>query len=115
MSQDAQALQQLLDDTFTTFNRVLETRQTQLQSQEIGIVKFVGQGIAHIAGLPGVKAEEIVRFPGSLLGMVFNLDAEEVGVILLDKSEHLKAGCEVRRTGRVLDVPVGKTLLGARG
>ncbi|HAX74840.1 MAG TPA: F0F1 ATP synthase subunit alpha, partial [Cyanobacteria bacterium UBA11372] len=46
------------------------------------------------------------------MGMVFNLDPDEVGIILLDKSEHLKAGCEVRRTGRVLDVPVGTTLLG---
>ncbi|MBD2512434.1 alternate F1F0 ATPase, F1 subunit alpha [Nostoc muscorum FACHB-395] len=112
MSQDEQALQQLLDDTFTTFKKVLVEQQPQLKSQEIGTVKFVGQGIARIAGLPGVKSEEIVRFPGDSLGMVLNLDMDEVGIILLDKSEHLKAGCEVRRTGRVLDVPVGKTLLG---
>lgn len=112
MSQDERVLQQLLDDTFTTFNQVLVEQQPQLKSQEIGTVKFVGQGIARVAGLPGVKSEEIVRFPGDSLGMVLNLDMDEVGIILLDKSEHLKAGCEVRRTGRVLDVPVGKTLLG---
>jgi F-type H+-transporting ATPase subunit alpha len=112
MNQDNQILQSLLDDTFTTIDRTLKNYKPELKSQEIGVVKFVGQGIARVAGLPGVRSEEVVIFPGDGLGMVFNLDPEEVGIILLEKSEHLKAGCEVRRTGRVLDVPVGKTLLG---
>ncbi|MFB2982714.1 alternate F1F0 ATPase, F1 subunit alpha [Microseira sp. BLCC-F43] len=112
MSQDNQVLQTVLDNTFTTFDRVLTTQKPDLKSQEIGIVKFIGQGIARVAGLPAVKSEEVVQFRGNGMGMVFNLDPDEVGIILLDKSEHLKAGCEVRRTGRVLDVPVGKTLLG---
>jgi F-type H+-transporting ATPase subunit alpha len=112
MTQDNETLQGVLDDTFTTLNRVLANIRPELKSQEIGIVKFVGQGIARVAGLPNVQSEEVVRFPGNVLGMVFNLDPDEVGVILLDKGEHLKAGCEVRRTGRVLDVPVGRKLLG---
>jgi F-type H+/Na+-transporting ATPase subunit alpha len=112
MSEDKQVLEALLDNTFTTFNRILAEQKPDLQSQEIGVVKFIGQGIARVAGLPEVKSEEVVQFRGNGLGMVFNLDPDEVGIILLDKSEHLKAGCEVRRTGRVLDVPVGKTLLG---
>ncbi len=112
MIQDNQVLQTVLDNTFTTFDRVLTSQKAELKSQEIGIVKFIGQGIARVAGLPGVKSEEVVQFRGNGMGMVFNLDPDEVGIILLDKSEHLKAGCEVRRTGRVLDVPVGKTLLG---
>ena len=112
MSQDNQVLKTVLDRTFTTFARVLTNQKPDLKSQEIGIVKFIGQGIARVAGLPAVKSEEVVQFRGNGMGMVFNLDPDEVGIILLDKSEHLKAGCEVRRTGRVLDVPVGKTLLG---
>ncbi|MDJ0616747.1 MAG: alternate F1F0 ATPase, F1 subunit alpha [Calothrix sp. MO_192.B10] len=112
MSQEEQLLESFLNDTFTTFDDVLTSHQPQLASQEIGIVKSVGQGIARVAGLPQVKSEEVVRFVGNGLGMVFNLDPDEVGIILLDKSEHLKAGYEVRRTGRVLDVPVGRTLLG---
>lgn len=112
MNLDDQPLQTLRDKTFTTFDRVLANYQPALESQEIGIVQFVGQGIARLSGLPGVEAEEVVRFVGNGLGMVFNLDPDEVGVILLDKSEHLSAGSEVRRTGRVLDVPVGRTLLG---
>jgi len=105
-------LQAVINDTTTTFKRVLADYKAELKIQEVGTVKFVGQGIARVLGLPGVKSEEGVRFPGNSLGSVFNLDAEEVGIILLDKSEHLKAGCEVRGTGRVLDVPVGKALLG---
>lgn len=105
-------LQALLNDTFTTFDRILLQQQPTLKSQEIGTVTSVGQGIARVAGLPNVEAEEVVSFPGNALGLVFNLDADEVGVILLDKSDTIRAGCEVRRTGRVLDVPVGKPLLG---
>src|SRR5579883_878164 len=102
----------IVDSTLATFQEVLTGYRAQLQVQEVGTVKFVGQGIARVQGLPGVKSEEVVRFPKDSLGMVFNLDPEEVGIILLDKSEHIKAGSEVRRTGRVLDVPVGKALLG---
>jgi len=101
-----------LDETFTTLDRVLQGFKPELRVHEVGTVKYVGQGIARVEGLPSVKSEELVRFPGNLLGMVFNVDPTEVGVILLDESEDLKAGAEVRRTGRVLDIPVGKELLG---
>jgi F-type H+-transporting ATPase subunit alpha len=112
MRRDEQPLLSLLDKTFATYDRVLSTYQPVLESEEIGIVDFLGPGIARLSGLPGVEAEEVVRFVGNGLGMAFNLDPDEVGVILLDKSEHLSAGSEARRTGRVLDVPVGRTLLG---
>lgn len=105
-------LQSLLGQTLTAFDRAIPNQPPDLTFQEIGTVTSIGQGIVRVAGLPQVKSEEVVRFTGDGLGMVFNLDPEEVGVILLNKSEHLRAGSEVRRTGRVLDVPVGKTLLG---
>ncbi|MBW4586375.1 alternate F1F0 ATPase, F1 subunit alpha [Aetokthonos hydrillicola Thurmond2011] len=107
-----QKIQNITDNTLEVLKQVLTEHKPELKVEEVGTVKFVGQGIARVHGLPGVKSEEVIRFPGNLLGMVFNLDSEEVGVILLDKSEHLKAGSQVRRTGRVLDVPVGKALLG---
>jgi len=112
MTQDEQELRSLLNQTLTAFDRALSLHPPDLKFREIGTVKAIGQGIVRVAGLPQVKSEEVVRFPGNGLGMVFNLDPDEVGVILLNKSEHLRAGSEVRRTGRVLDVPVGKTLLG---
>jgi F-type H+-transporting ATPase subunit alpha len=78
----------------------------------VGIVTKVSTGIATFSGLPSVGYEEIVTFPGGLLGIAFNLDEEEVGVILLGDYQSLHAGDEVKRTGRVMDVPVGDGLLG---
>ncbi len=112
MPQDHDELQSVLQDTFTLLDRILEDHRPALVVQEIGMVGFVGQGIVQVTGLPGVKAEELLRFPGDLLGMAFNLDRTAVGVILLDSGKNLHAGMEVHRTGRVLDAPVGEALLG---
>lgn len=101
-----------LDAVFPAFERVLQSHKPRLKIQQIGTVEYVGYGIARVGGLPNVKLEECVRFSGDLMGMVFNLDPHEVGVILLGDGAHLKAGSEVQRTGRVLDVPVGEGLLG---
>jgi F-type H+-transporting ATPase subunit alpha len=80
--------------------------------REIGTVASVGTGIARVAGLPNVGSEELLRFPGGLEGIAINLDEHEVGVVLLGPFDHLRAGDEVRRTGRVMDVAVGDGLLG---
>ncbi|NVM23805.1 MAG: alternate F1F0 ATPase, F1 subunit alpha [Desulfobacterales bacterium] len=105
-------LKSFLDDTFRVFDRVLEGHRVEVKAREVGTVNYIGQGIARVEGLSGVKSEEIVSFPGDVLGMVLNVDPSEVGVILVGKTEGLKAGSEVRRTGRVLDVPVGEALVG---
>ncbi len=112
MKADRSELKKTLEVTFKVLDRVLDTYRPQLEIQEVGTVTFLGQGIARVAGLRGMKSEELVTFPGDRLGMVFNLDQEEIGVILLDESAGLAAGSEVQRTGRVLDVPVGEALLG---
>ena len=84
----------------------------ELSLREVGTVISVAEGTAQVAGLPGIRAEELVRFPRGVSGFAFNLDADEVGVILLGDGRFLAAGDEVRRTGRVTDVPVGPALLG---
>lgn len=84
----------------------------RLKAQEVGAIEYVGGGIARVTGLPSVRSEELVEFPGRRFGLAFNLDRSDVGVILLDPSEELRAGAEVHPTGRVLDVPVGEVLLG---
>jgi F-type H+-transporting ATPase subunit alpha len=112
MTQEHEAFKTLLEETFGVFEQVLGQYRPRLQLQEVGTVHYIGHGIARVHGLPSVRAEELVRFPGGLLGMVFDVDAAEVGVILLDESDRLGAGDEVRRTGRVLDIPVGEALLG---
>jgi F-type H+/Na+-transporting ATPase subunit alpha len=106
------SLQETLESSFATIDEVLESFHPELQVREVGEVTFVSQGIARVRGLRDVRSEELVRFPGNRLGQVFNLDPEEVGVILLDESGELQAGTEVRPTGRVLDVPVGRDVLG---
>ncbi|MFO7680982.1 MAG: alternate F1F0 ATPase, F1 subunit alpha [Chloroflexota bacterium] len=105
-------LHTLLDEAFTAFAQAQEQAQPRLHVWEIGHVSYVGHGIARVQGLHQVQSEELIRFPGGLTGMAFNLDEGEVGVILLGDSQHLSAGDEVRRLYRVLDVPVGEGLLG---
>ncbi len=69
-------------------------------------------GVAQVSGLGGIGFEELVMFPGDVFGIAFNIDEDEVGVVLLGEYSHLRAGAEVERTGRVMDVAVGEGLLG---
>ncbi len=105
-------LQGVLDDTLSTLDHILESDRARLIYREVGTIKDIGNTIVRVDGLAGVKSEELVRFAGGKLGMAFNLDPDEVAIFLLDESEDIKAGQEVRRTGRVMDVPVGEGLLG---
>lgn len=112
MMQENENLLSFLDETFDTLDAVLSQQRPELQQREVGIINFIGHGIVRVGGLPNVKSEEVVRFPGDVFGLVFNIDEQEIGVILLTHGHHLRAGSEVRRTGRVLDVPVGEGLIG---
>ena len=105
-------LQAILDETLTVLDKSLEKHRVKLRFQEIGKIHSLGRGIARIQGLPNLKSEELISFPDNRLGIAFNLDPEEVAVVLLGESKDIKAGQEVRRTGRVMDVPVGEELLG---
>jgi len=109
---DLGPLNAILNDTMKVIQDVAGKPSAQLTLEEYGVVTYIGQGIARVQGLPNVKSEELVRFEGNLLGMAFNLDPDEVGVILLDDGSSIESGSEVRRTNRVLDVPVGEALLG---
>jgi len=102
----------MLDNTFGLFEQVLNEHRAEVRLQEAGTLIYLNGGIARVSGLPGVQANELVRFPGDLFGIAFNLDPDEVGVIMLGESRSLQVGCDVRRTGRVLDAPVGQELLG---
>jgi F-type H+-transporting ATPase subunit alpha len=112
MKDELKNLSGVLAGAFSAMERAREQQEFRPRLREYGTVIYIGQCVARIQGLPGVQSEEIVEFPSGRLGMAFNLDPEEVGVILLDSVQGLWAGAEVRRTGRVLDVPVGEGLLG---
>ena len=105
-------LSTVLDETLHAVEHVSRESEVEPELREFGIVNFVGQGIARVRGLPNVKSEELVRFAGDRFGMTFNLDPDEVGVVLLDDCTAVESGSEVWRTNRVLDVPVGEALLG---
>ena len=109
---EQEELKAFLDGAFQPMDNVLARQEAELRDREIGIVKYVGYGIVRVGGLPNIRADELVLFPDNLKGLVFNIDPEEIGVILLGHSEGLDAGAEVRRTDRVLDVPVGESLIG---
>jgi F-type H+-transporting ATPase subunit alpha len=105
-------LQSALDDAFTELRQARDAFTPTLIPREVGTVTNVSTGIATISGLPGVGFEELIRFPGGLLGIAFNVDEDEVGVVLLGEYQDLHTGDEVERTGRVMDVAVGDGLLG---
>jgi F-type H+-transporting ATPase subunit alpha len=97
---------------FTGMQQAREAFAPQFAPREIGTITTVSTGIATVTGLSGVGFEELVRFPGDLYGIAFNIDAQEIGVVLLGDYSHLHTGDEVTRTGRVMDVAVGEPLLG---
>src|SRR6201995_352555 len=79
---------------------------------EVGQVLSVRDGIARIYGLDKVKAGEMVEFPGGIKGMALNLESDNVGVVIFGEDRTIREGDTVKRTGTIVDVPVGKGLLG---
>ena len=106
------SVNEVLEPTRRALQGAREQSTARLGVHEIGVIESVGKAIARVRGLPGIRSEEIVTFPGGLEGMALDIDEETVGVVLLRWGEALVAGTEARRTGRVLDVPVGPELLG---
>src|SRR5664279_4893273 len=101
-----------IDDTFDQLEECSEKYSLSLAPREVGSVISVATGIAKISGLPGAGFEELLTFPTGLSGIAYNIDKDEIGAILLGEDTLLNAGDEVERTGRVVDVPVGKALIG---
>ncbi|MBL1406881.1 MAG: F0F1 ATP synthase subunit alpha [Hyphomicrobiales bacterium] len=84
----------------------------EAEVSEVGQVLSVGDGIARVYGLDNVQAGELVEFPGGITGMALNLETDNVGVVLFGDDRGIKEGDTVKRTGSIVDVPIGKELLG---
>ncbi|MDR3411754.1 MAG: alternate F1F0 ATPase, F1 subunit alpha [Formivibrio sp.] len=112
MSESANTLQPVFDRAFTGIAQARDAFAPQLAPREIGVIASISTGIAHVSGLPGAGFEELLAFPGDVFGIAFNVDEDEIGVVLLGDYWHLHAGDQVERTGRVMDVVVGDGLLG---
>jgi len=109
---EPESLQQILDGVFDGIARAREGFTLKLTSHEIGTITSVSTGIAKVSGLAGVGFEELLEFSAGVYGIAFNVDEDEIGVVLLGEGWNLHTGDEVRRTGRVMDVAVGDGLLG---
>jgi len=112
MNTQPESLQNVFDSAFDEISHAREAFTPQLTPREVGTVTSVATGIAKVSGLPSVGFDELVMFPGDVLGIALNVDADEIGVVLLGEYWQLHAGDEVQRTGRVMDMGVGDGLLG---
>ncbi len=101
----AEEISQIIKKQIQNYEKAAVTTET-------GTVLSVGDGIARIYGLESAMAGELLEFPGNLMGMVLNLETDNVGAAIFGDSETIKEGAIVRRTGRILDVPVGEALIG---
>ena len=112
MSPAPDGLQGVFDNAFAEIAEVRSAFTPRLTLREVGRVTSIATGIAKVSGLPGVGFEELVEFPGGAFGIAFNVDEDEIGVVLLGDYSQLHAGDEVERTGRVMDVAVGDGVVG---
>src|SRR5580658_2788009 len=112
MTGQPESPQTLFEGVFGGIESVLKDYSPNLLTREVGVITSVSTGIARVSGLPGVGYDELILFPGDVLGIAFNVDPAEIGVVLLGDYANLHSGSEVERTGRVMDVGVGDRLMG---
>ena len=90
----------------------LERYEAKLETKSVGSVLSVGDGIARLWGLEDAMAGELIKFPGDVMGMVLNLEEDNVGAVLFGSDKNIKEGDRVERTGRIASVPVGRAMIG---
>ena len=101
----AEEISQIIKEQITDYDKKVELSET-------GVVLSVGDGIARVYGLEKAMALELVEFPGNILGLVLNLEEDNVGIAIMGEDIHIKEGDLVKRTGRIAEVPVGEAVLG---
>ncbi len=100
------------DEISSLIQKQIEGFEEGIELKETGRVISVGDGIARIYGLGNAMAGELLEFPGGLSGMVLNLEEDNVGAVLLGRDDNIKEGDEVKRTGRIMEVPIGPEMVG---
>jgi F-type H+/Na+-transporting ATPase subunit alpha len=100
------------DDIQSAIEEYVSSFTSDTSREEVGTVIDAGDGIAHVEGLPSVMTQELLEFPGGILGVALNLDEHSVGTVILGDFENIEEGQQVKRTGDVLSVPVGDVFLG---
>ncbi|MCP3977365.1 MAG: F0F1 ATP synthase subunit alpha, partial [bacterium] len=99
-------------DITSALKRSLGDWSPSIESETVGYVSSVGDGVARVSGLPNAMASELLEFKGGLLGVALNLDEDSIGAVIMGDSSDIEEGDEVKATGRVLSIPVGDAMLG---
>ncbi len=100
------------DEITELLRQQIENYESRIQVDEVGTVISLGDGIARVHGLDKVMAGELVEFPHAVMGLAMNLEEDQVGVVLLGDYTEIKEGDQVKRTGKIMSVPVGRQLIG---
>ncbi len=100
------------DNVIASLKKNIEQFEKKVQTEEVGTVIEVKDGIVLMTGLTNCQSQEMLAFPGGTFGIALNLEEETVGAVILGNFSHIKEGDEVKRTGRVMSVPVGEKMIG---
>ncbi|WP_019812931.1 F0F1 ATP synthase subunit alpha [Saccharomonospora saliphila] len=100
------------DEVANAIENYVSSYSPDVSRDEVGVVVDTGDGVAHVEGLPSTMANELLEFPGGVLGVAQNLDPRRIGVVILGDFNTIQEGQEVKRTGRILSIPVGDNFLG---
>ncbi len=100
------------DEIRGALERYVSSYTPEISREEVGVVTYAGDGIAQVEGLPSAQANELLEFEDGTLGVSLNLDVREIGVVVLGEFAGIEEGQQVKRTGRVLSVPIGDAFLG---
>src|SRR5438034_6627164 len=100
------------DEITSILRQEIENYERAIDVSEVGSVISMGDGIARIHGLEKVMAGELIEFPHDVAGIAMNLEEDQVGAVLLGGYTHIREGDEVRRTSRIMSVPVGEAMVG---
>ena len=103
---------EMVQDIAAALQKQLEAFAPKMEAVDVGTVLEVGDGIARVSGLAGVRANEMVQFENGTLGIAFNLDKDNVGVIIMGEYTEIEEGQTVRVTGRIVSIPVGDAMIG---
>src|SRR3954470_13416712 len=115
MTQNGNAMTELTissDEIRSAIESYVSEYSPEVTREEVGIVAEAGDGIATVEGLPSAMSNELLSFPGGVLGVALNLDVRSIGAVILGDANTIEQGQQVTRTGRVLSVPVGDNFLG---
>ena len=100
------------DEITKLIREQIENYETKIAVDEVGTVMSIGDGIARVYGLDKVMAGELLAFPHNVSGLAMNLEEDQVGVVLMGEYTAVEEGDEVKRTGRIMSVPVGDAMIG---